>query len=79
MRLGLLLGLLVAVPARADDPPANSRWNWYTFGSGIALNVRTGEVRLPPGMRPDRASRLFWNDVAGMRGTARPFPMEKMP
>jgi hypothetical protein len=42
MRLSLLLGLLLAVPARADDPPANSRWNWYTFGSGIAVNVRTG-------------------------------------
>jgi hypothetical protein len=78
MRLCLLLCLLT-VAARADEPPANSRWNWYTFGSGIALNVRTGEVRLPPGMRPDRASRLFWNDIASMRGTTRPFPLERMP
>lgn len=78
-RCWVLLGLLAAVPAWADEPPASSRWNWYTFGSGIAVNVRTGEVRLPPNMRPDRASRVFWNNLAEIRGTRWPFPMEKMP
>ena len=79
IRACLLLSLLCTVPARADEPPASSRWNWYTFGSGIAVNVRTGEVRLPPGMRPDRASRVFWNDLADIRATRRPFPLEVMP
>jgi hypothetical protein len=78
-RLYLLLGLLAAVPAQADDPPANSRWNWHMFPSGISVNVRTGEVRVPPGMSLDRASRLFWNDMAILKQTPRPFPNEEPP
>lgn len=78
-RLWLLLALLLAVPALADDPPANSRWNWHMFPSGISVNVKSGQVRVPPGMGLDRASRLFWNDMAILRETPRPFPNEESP
>ena len=71
--------LLAAVPALADTPPANSRYNWFMFGDGISVNFKTGQIRLPPGMHPDRASRLIWDDMARLRGAKLPFPMEKMP
>jgi len=73
----LLMGLLTAVQATADPTPKDDRYNWVVFGSGVWLNVRTGHVRVPPGLPLDEVSRRFWNDMADLRGTPRPFPKER--
>jgi hypothetical protein len=48
--------------------------SWITFGSGVAVNTVTGEVRVPTGLPLDDAAKQFWNAVARVRGSALPFP-----
>lgn len=45
-----------------------------TFGGGISVNTRTGEVTIPQGMNLTDASKRFWNAVASVKGAAKPFP-----
>lgn len=58
-----------------DAQPASMAW--VMFGSGISVNTQTGEVRVPKGLPLDKASKQFWNAVAGVAATRLPFPEEK--
>lgn len=62
-----LLAVLVAAGGHGNYPP--SELSWVTFGSGIAVNAQTGEVRVPKGVALDRASRQFWTMVASVAAT----------
>jgi hypothetical protein len=47
---------------------------WVTFGSGVAVNTQTGEVRIPKNLALDKAAREFWNMVATVATRPAPFP-----
>jgi hypothetical protein len=47
-----------------------------TFGSGITIDTKTGAVHIPPGLPLDKAAKQFYNMLAVVSGTPRPFPKE---
>lgn len=50
----------------ADTPRLviDSGPTYLTFQCGIQVNCKTGEVKLPDGMKIDEASRKFWIGMA---------------